>query len=299
MKEILTVSAHALDQRILEKWENADRPTPMVYGVPRGGEYVVARLVALGLAKETKEPHKAEIIVDDIIDSGRTRDEHVRHAVPFWAPYDKFRDGDLPWVVFPWEQVEGHDSEASADKDMERHVSRIIQYIGDDPSREGVRETPARVVKSWKELYSGYRVDTKELLTKAMFDTDSDNIQVCRDIEFYSTCEHHMLPFHGVAHVGYLPTNKVTGLSKLARLVDAYARRMQIQENMTTRIAQDIMRYIPGVRGAGVVVSAKHMCMCGRGIGKQKSSMVTSSMFGVFRDDHIARMELMRLMGLG
>ena len=173
-------------------------------------------------------------------------------------------------------------------------VREIIRRIGDDPDRKGVLETPDRVVKSWKELFGGYNAGPQELLKE--FDENHDEMVVLKDIEFYSTCEHHLLPFFGKAHVGYLPSGRVVGISKLARLVDAFSRRLQIQERIGTQVADTLMNHVKP-NAVGVVIEAQHFCICGRGVGKQNSVMVTSAMRGTFRDDPTARAEFLRLIG--
>lgn len=177
--------------------------------------------------------------------------------------------------------------------DAEDLIREIIAKIGDDPTREGVLDTPRRVVKSWKELFGGYSMDYKKILGTTFEKGTYDQIVICKDIEFYSTCEHHMIPFMGRIHIGYVPGEKVVGLSKLARLVEVFARRLQIQEKMTEQI-KDAMIEVLNPKGVIVIAEAKHLCMCGRGVGKQNSSMVTSAIHGVFLEDG-ARAEFMRL----
>lgn len=171
-------------------------------------------------------------------------------------------------------------------------VRSILQYIGEDVNRDGLKETPERVVRSWKELYGGYALDPKSVFKT--FDVPCDEMVIVKDIEFYSQCEHHMLPFFGKVHIGYLPKGKVIGLSKLARLVDIFARRLQVQERLGQEITQALMENLqPG--GAGVVIEAKHLCMMARGVEKQNSSATTSSMRGSFREDEKARSEFLRM----
>lgn len=172
-------------------------------------------------------------------------------------------------------------------------IKEIIDRIGDDSTREGVFDTPKRVVKSWKELFAGYQMNPDKILGTTFEKGTYDQIIICKDIEFYSTCEHHMIPFFGHIHIGYVPGDRVVGLSKLARLVEVFARRLQIQEKMTEQI-KDAMIHVLNPKGVMVIAEAKHLCMCGRGIGKQNSSMVTSSISGVFKNDS-ARSEFMRL----
>ena len=162
-------------------------------------------------------------------------------------------------------------------------ISLILKEIGEDTKREGLQGTPARVVRSWNELYSGYKQDPMDLLTT--FEPGTyDQIVLCKDIELFSMCEHHMLPFFGVAHVAYIPKEKVIGISKLARLVDIYARRLQIQERIGEEVTTFLMEHLQP-KGAACIIEAVHMCMRMRGVGKQHSKMVTSSMKGEFLTD--------------
>jgi GTP cyclohydrolase I len=170
----------------------------------------------------------------------------------------------------------------------------VLELIGENPKREGLVGTPARVVRSWQELFSGYKQTAEAVLSDCSFDADGyDQMIVCRDIQFYSTCEHHLLPFFGRVHIGYLPNKRVVGLSKLARLVDVFARRLQIQERLTEQIASALEQHAQP-RGVGVVVSAQHFCMLCRGVQKQESAMVTSSLKGAFTEAE-ARAEFLRL----
>ncbi len=169
--------------------------------------------------------------------------------------------------------------------DIREALESILLFIGEDPSRDGLLETPDRIIKSWGELYSGYKQSPEEILSKCFDEIDGyDQMVILKNIGFFSMCEHHNLSFIGVAHVGYLLENKVVGISKLARLVDCHARRMQIQERMTKCIADDIMRYLKP-KGAAVVVEGQHLCMQARGIKKIGSSMITSAMEGVFKNN--------------
>ena len=176
-------------------------------------------------------------------------------------------------------------------------IKQIIRRIGDDPDRNGLADTPDRIVRSWSELYKGYSIDPVEQMT--FFDVDDDGkkydeIILLKDIEMYSTCEHHMLPFFGKAHVAYLPGGKLLGVSKLARLVEAYSRRLQMQERIGRQITNFLMKHVEA-NGAACIIEASHMCIRMRGIQKQNSVMVTSSMEGVFLNDGQARSELMSL----
>ena len=177
--------------------------------------------------------------------------------------------------------------------DKRLSVKNMIKFIGDDYSREGLVDTPDRVVRSWSEIFAGYDQNPQDFVK--IFEADNyDEMVICKDIEFYSTCEHHMIPFYGQIHIGYISSGKVIGLSKLARIADCFARRLQIQERLTNQIADFIEGSIKP-KGVAVVVEGKHLCMMARGIQKQNSKMVTSSMLGVFREKHEARSEFLEL----
>jgi GTP cyclohydrolase I len=179
-------------------------------------------------------------------------------------------------------------------RNMEEQWKKIIEAIGEDPNREGLLKTPERAAKAFKFLTRGYHQDVEELVNNAIFTSDTDEMVIVRNIELYSMCEHHMLPFIGKAHVAYLPQGKVIGLSKIARIVDLFARRLQIQEVLTKQIA-DCVNTAIGAAGVGVVIEAKHMCMMMRGVEKQNSIMTTSCMMGKFRDQVQTREEFLRL----
>jgi len=175
---------------------------------------------------------------------------------------------------------------------IEKSVLKILTAIGEDPEREGLLRTPHRVAKSYQELLSGYRMDPKALINKAVFEVAYDEMVVVHNIEFYSMCEHHMLPFMGRAHVAYIPTDKVIGLSKIPRIVDLFSRRLQVQERMTKQIAEYI-NVVLNPKGVAVVVEGLHMCMMLRGVKKQNARMTTSAMLGLFRDNLSTRMEFL------
>lgn len=170
----------------------------------------------------------------------------------------------------------------------------IILELGEDPERDGLKKTPHRAAKAFEFLTHGYQLNIEKIINEAIFESDNDEMIIVKDIELYSLCEHHLLPFIGKCHVGYLPCGKVLGLSKVARIVDAFARRLQIQENLTKQIATCIMEQTQ-VSGVGVIIEAKHLCMMMRGVGKQNSSMVTSAMLGTFRDNPSTRSEFLNL----
>lgn len=175
---------------------------------------------------------------------------------------------------------------------IEKAVKEILVGIGEDPNREGLVKTPHRVARSYQELLAGYRMDPKELINEAIFDVAYDEMVIVRDIEFSSMCEHHMLPFIGRAHVAYIPTDKVIGLSKLPRIVDLFSKRLQVQERMTRQIAEYI-QVVLKPQGVAVVVEGMHMCMMLRGVKKHDARMTTSTMLGVFKDDLSTRMEFL------
>lgn len=263
----------------------AKLPYGAAYGVPRGGVFA-----ALLHGNVADSPEQADFILDDIVDSGRTRERWKASGKPFHALVDKTNgDAGIGWVQFPWE--------AEPASDVEDSVVRLLQYIGEDPTREGLRDTPRRVVKAWREMTEGYRVEPGTVLGTDFAADGYDEMIVCKDIEFISTCEHHLLPFVGMAHVGYIPGlsalsgGRVVGLSKMARLVDCFARRLQIQEKLTRQVAET-MQAVLAPEGVGVVVEAKHSCMACRGVRKQSAGMVTTALLGAFKQ-HAVRAEFL------
>lgn len=179
---------------------------------------------------------------------------------------------------------------------MEPYVKAILEELGENPEREGLLKTPGRVARALRELTKGYQQDPEAIINGALFTEDYSEMIVMKDVDFYSMCEHHMLPFFGKAHIAYLPKGKIVGISKLARLVDVYARRLQVQERMTTQVAQLLMEKLTP-EGVAVVVEAEHLCMRMRGVEKQNSYVVTSAMLGVFRERQETRDEFMNLIG--
>ena len=175
-------------------------------------------------------------------------------------------------------------------------VRELLVEIGEDPQRQGLLRTPERVARAWEFLSQGYRDDRQAIINEAVFDSEANNMIIARDIEIYSLCEHHMLPFFGRCHIAYIAKDKVLGLSKLARLTDYYARRLQIQERLTSQIAHEIMSAVDA-EGAGVVMECHHLCMMMRGVEKQQSAMTTSTVLGSFHDDPSTRMEFLTLIG--
>ncbi len=173
-------------------------------------------------------------------------------------------------------------------------VRELLREIGEDPDRQGLMKTPQRVANAWEFLMSGYTTDPREIVNGAVFDSEHNNMIISRDIEIYSLCEHHLLPFFGRCHIGYIANKKVLGLSKLARIVDCYSRRLQIQERLTAEIANEIMS-VTDAEGVGVVIECRHLCSMMRGVEKQNSVMTTSSVLGSFLKDDATRIEFLKL----
>src|SRR6202521_3621009 len=180
---------------------------------------------------------------------------------------------------------------------MQDLITKLLKDLGEDPSREGLRDTPKRVEKALKFLTSGYEADVDEVINNALFTVDYSEMVIVKDIDFYSLCEHHLLPFFGKCHIAYIPSNKVIGLSKIPRLVDVFARRLQVQERLTNQIADTIRDKIAPL-GVAVVMEATHLCMSMRGVEKQNSFAVTSAMQGAFRNNARTRMEFLELIKL-
>jgi len=247
-----------------------DRPW-YVFGIPRGG-CAIAPLFGIPV----DDPADADLIVDDVIDSGATISVYrkIWPDTPIAALFDKRTEAGLDWLVFPWEA----NDENGGPRD---NVVRILQYLGVDPASDGLHDTPDRVIRAMAEMTEGYREDPAVILAKT-FDQKCDEIVMVRNVPFTSLCEHHLMPFVGEATIGYLPGERVVGLSKLARLLDCYAKRLQIQERMTAQIADAIQHHLQA-RGVGVVVRAHHACMSARGIRKQ-GDMVTSALRGSMKE---------------
>lgn len=268
----------------------------LLYGVPRGGLHAAAavqnalteRAVPCFLTTDVDE---ASYIIDDLIDSGRTCD-HYRKLYPtkdFLALFHR-NDFDDRWLVFPWERATD-----GKDEGMEDNVTRILQYIGEDPKRGGLLETPKRVAKAWAHWTSGYNVNIGALL-KTFEDggEDYDEMVIVKDIPIYSKCEHHLADIIGTATIAYIPNGKVVGLSKLSRVADAFARRLQVQERLTNQIADALQEHLDPV-GVGVLIRARHMCMESRGICQQGHHTITSALRGALKEDAQARSEFLKL----
>ena len=182
--------------------------------------------------------------------------------------------------------------------DLKDLVSRVLAELGEDPRRNGLLKTPERVEKMFRFMTQGYQQNIDHLLNGAMFPIDYDEMVIVKDIDFFSLCEHHLLPFFGKCHVGYIPNKKVVGLSKIPRIVDAFSRRLQVQEHLTVQIAETLMKKL-NAQGVGVVVEAQHLCMMMRGVEKQNTIAVTSHMLGDFRTQQQTREEFLKLIGRG
>ena len=181
----------------------------------------------------------------------------------------------------------------NSENDLESLYAQIIEKLGEDLNRQGLKKTPLRAATAMEFLTSGYTQDLNKLLNQAIFDEDYDEMVIVKDIEFYSLCEHHILPFWGKCHVGYLPNKRIIGLSKIPRIVDMFSRRLQVQERLTRQIAETLEKAIDPT-GVGVVIEAQHMCMMARGVQKQASKMTTNTMLGTFREDSSSRAEFLR-----
>ena len=251
-----------------------------IWGIPRGGS-IVAGLARQQGAIVVDTPQEADIAVDDIIDSGATQALIKQtYQLETYSLINKVKDGINEWVHFPWEE--------SPEQDIGMSVSRILQYIGEDSLRDGLIETPKRVVASWKQLFGGYGVNPEDVMK--WFIDDTDEMIISKNIQFFSTCEHHMLPFFGKASVAYIPEGRVLGLSKLSRIVDIYSRRLQTQEHLTRQIGEALTAQVKSV---AVHIEAEHLCMKSRGVNQQESTMITNYLTGAFRENTDARNEFL------
>ena len=264
------------------------------YPIPRGGVpvgYLIAA-ASKGHIQIVENPDDADVFVDDIIDSGTTMDRYCTQWPDklFFALIDKRVEypfgGD--WVVFPWER-----NEQAGNETIEDNIVRLLQYVGEDPKRGGLLETPKRVAKAWSEWTSGYKEDAATIL-KVFEDgaEEYDQMVTVKDIPFYSHCEHHMAPFFGTCTISYIPNGKIVGLSKLSRIVQMYARRLQVQERLTSQIAEALNTHLQPL-GVGVSITARHMCMESRGVKHQGSGTVTTALKGEMKDNDQTRAEFL------
>ena len=293
----LTYAAYEADiMKAVAKVLASGKHYSKVFGIPRGGHYPAAIIARHLNAEQVFDPSlidKTTLLVDDLVDSGSTRDEwKTRTGCDFCAVYvtdadkaDYFGEIKAPndWIVFPDESGCG----------IEENAKRILQYIGEDVTREGLIETPKRMRRAWDEVFAGYKTNPHDLVKTFVQGTCKEMV-ILKHAEFFSYCEHHFFPFFGHCSIGYLPNQKVIGVSKLARLLDCYSRRMQIQERMTTQIA-DFLETELEAKGVYVVCEGVHFCMTSRGVRKQDASMVTSAIRGAFIDDAALRAEFLSL----
>lgn len=263
-----------------------------VYGIPRGGVAPALLVSARTSLPMLSQPTLNTLVVDDLVDSGSTLEgyRNAGHTVDAlyrkpWSPATHAPNATEvdSWLVFPWEELE---------LPAEDNVRRLLEAIGEDPTRDGLLDTPRRVVKAWTEMTAGMHMDPADVLATT-FDVPYDELVAVTGIPFVSLCEHHVLPFVGTVSVGYLPGTRVVGLSKLARVVDIYAKRLQVQERMTQQIAEAIQTHLKP-QGVGVIVRGTHSCMSARGIQKE-AEMRTSAMLGKFRDNPALRAEFLAL----
>ena len=266
------------------------------YPIPRGGvpvAYLLGSLVPRLLIVNT--PQEADIFIDDLIDSGSTCERYCDEypGKPFFALIDK-REGDVAhvgqWVVFPWEVTDEGTDDSGTDV-----ITRLLQLIGEDANREGLLETPARVVKAWKHWCSGYGKDAGKLLK--VFEDGAekyDQMVIVKDIPIYSHCEHHLAAIIGTASIAYIPNGKIVGLSKLSRLADMFARRLQVQERLTDQIADAQVEHLQPI-GVGVIIKARHLCMESRGVCQQGHHTVTTALRGAIKNEAQTRSEFLRL----
>ncbi len=253
-----------------------------VYGVPKNGSIIAESLSKWNECFIVANPKNANVIVDDLIDSGRTRDKYLKYNKPFMVLLE---DKPTEWVHFWFEK--------EPDTDIEDSVVRILEYIGEDVNREGLKDTPARVVKMWKEIFRGYDKKQKPKLT--VFDNGADGLtydeMVIDEGNFYSHCEHHMVPFFGNYYFAYVPGDKILGISKVARLIDFYAAKLQVQERLVKEVMDDIEQTIKPL-GCALVMRGEHLCKSMRGV-KKKGKMTTIDLRGCFKNEHDCRAEFM------
>lgn len=271
-----------------------------VYGIPRGGIPVAYMLRGINGITIADTPEEAEYLVDDIIDSGVTAAHwEEKYGKLVYALVDRATPANngtvakrylTGWLIFPWE--------GEAEGSFEDNVRRLLQFIGENPARGGLLETPHRVAKAWGHWTSGYAKDPAKVLKVFEDGADGcDEMVIVKDIPFYTHCEHHLAPFFGTATVAYIPNGKIVGLSKLSRVVDLFARRLQVQERLTNQIADAIEENLQP-KGVGVVIRARHLCMESRGICQQGHHTITSALRGVLKSKPEARAEFMALAGV-
>lgn len=261
-----------------------------VYGIPRGGVHAAYAILAHAANwSMVDRPEDADVFIDDIIDSGATKKRYASlfPNTPFYALVDKTQNPELGWVTFPWEK--------SDNSGIDDNIRRLLQFVGENPDREGLLETPKRVAKAWQHWTSGYNVDIAGLLK--VFEDGAegyDEMVVRKNIRIHSHCEHHLAPIIGDCTIAYIPNGKVLGLSKLDRLADAFARRLQVQERLTVQIADALVEHLNPL-GVGVYINAEHLCVASRGVQQQCSDTVTTALRGVIKTDPAARAEFLSI----
>lgn len=285
-----------VDRLALITANNIDSALPRatkVYAIPRGG--IPAALAVIrysGCLNLTDDPSEADLFIDDIVDSGYTMKRWCEEypGRPFFSLIDKTQKNSEyagRWVVFPWEKT--------AEGGIEDNIRRLIQFVGEDPARGGLLETPQRVARAWRYWCSGYYREASDILK--VFEDGAekyDEMVIVKDIPIYSKCEHHLADIFGTATIAYVPNGKVVGLSKLSRLADMFARRLQVQERLTSQIADALEKHLQP-EGVGVIIRARHLCMESRGICQQGHHTITSALRGVLKDKPEARAEFMEL----
>lgn len=274
-------------------WLDSQKSAPYrsgmpIYGIPRGGitaAYAVANAIP-GAFRLVDNPKLAHAFVDDIIGTGATRDRFTtKYGVPFVALFKQTDE----WLVFPYERpLDGGDESAT---DI---VTRLLTFIGEDPTREGLKETPARVLKAWQEWGAGYKQDPASVLKTFKDGADGvDEMVIVHNIPVVSHCEHHLAPMHGMAHVGYIPNGKIVGLSKIPRLVKIFAQRLQVQERLTNQIADAMLEHLKPI-GVGVTMRLEHGCMSSRGVHIHGSTTTTTALRGAMFDHPTTRAEFLQ-----
>lgn len=282
LNKLAQLCAQKVDMLVLQLRQGS----AYIYPIPRGGvpaAYLVATFLKCNYIF-VDSPDKANIIIDDLVDSGRTRDKFAatHPSLTFFSLLDKTENPDMGW-------------EASEEKSIEDNIVRLLQFVGEDASRGGLLETPARVAKAWKHWTSGYSMDAASILK--VFEDGAENYNqmvLVKDIPIYSHCEHHLAAIIGTASIAYIPNGKIVGLSKLSRLADMFARRLQVQERLTSQIADALVEHLQPL-GVGVIVKARHLCMESRGVCQQGHHTVTSALRGVIESESQARGEFLRL----
>lgn len=264
---------------------------PKLYGVPRGGISAVLAISGHMSVELVDDPTQCDVIVDDLIDSGRTKEKFIREYPdkPFVALLDKSEDRwKGQWIIWPWEQGSSHAS-------IEDNIVRLLQFVGEDVDRPGLTETPARVAKAWEHWCGGYKMNPMDVFKTFEDGAEQyDEMITRKEIPFYSHCEHHMAPIIGKCTISYIPDGRILGLSKMDRLVDIFARRLQVQERLTSQIATAMYAGLKA-KGVGVRIDARHLCIESRGVKHQHSDTITTALRGVMLTEDATRAEFLRL----